>query len=199
MLSGECHNTSLIISQHWFRQWLGAIRQQAIYLSQCWPRSLLPYGITRPQWVNLTDFFKWLTSRQKSTVISLIIISFSLISWRIELILCEFCWANYTEYHVCMNALKGNWMCISYALILSNIFWNRMPYNWPKHWIRFENENVYQLRICWQHTSIPWSLESGSENYYFMRFYLANSTLFIHLFPEHAFHPGAHFTNMDLF
>ena len=23
------------------------------YLSQCWPRSLLPYGITRPQWVNL--------------------------------------------------------------------------------------------------------------------------------------------------
>ena len=24
------------------------------YLSQCWPRSLLPYGVTRPQWVNLT-------------------------------------------------------------------------------------------------------------------------------------------------
>ena len=22
------------------------------YLSQCWPRSLSPYGITRPQWVN---------------------------------------------------------------------------------------------------------------------------------------------------
>ena len=22
------------------------------YLSQCWPRSVLPYGITRPQWVN---------------------------------------------------------------------------------------------------------------------------------------------------
>ena len=32
------------------------------YLSQCWPRSLSPYGITRPQWVNTpqltaTDFF----------------------------------------------------------------------------------------------------------------------------------------------
>ena len=25
------------------------------YLSQCWPRSLLPYGVTRPQWVK---FFK---------------------------------------------------------------------------------------------------------------------------------------------
>ena len=23
------------------------------YLSQCWPRSLPPYGVTRPQWVNL--------------------------------------------------------------------------------------------------------------------------------------------------
>ena len=22
------------------------------YLSQCWPRSLLPYSVTRPQWVN---------------------------------------------------------------------------------------------------------------------------------------------------
>ena len=24
------------------------------YLSQCWPRSLSPYGVTRPQWVKLT-------------------------------------------------------------------------------------------------------------------------------------------------
>ena len=29
-LPGECLWTSLMISQHWFRQWLGAIRQQAI-------------------------------------------------------------------------------------------------------------------------------------------------------------------------
>ena len=27
---GEGHKTSLIISQHWFRHWLGAVRQQAI-------------------------------------------------------------------------------------------------------------------------------------------------------------------------
>ena len=26
------------------------------YLSQCWPRSVLPYGVTRPQWVNLVKF-----------------------------------------------------------------------------------------------------------------------------------------------
>ena len=24
------------------------------YLSQCWPRSLSPYGVTRPQWVNVS-------------------------------------------------------------------------------------------------------------------------------------------------
>ena len=23
------------------------------YLSQCWPRSLLPYGVTRPQWIDI--------------------------------------------------------------------------------------------------------------------------------------------------
>ena len=28
--SDECHKTVLMISQHWFRQWLGAVRQQAI-------------------------------------------------------------------------------------------------------------------------------------------------------------------------
>ena len=32
------------------------------YLSQCWPRSMSPYGITRPQWVNWTnvDQVQWI-------------------------------------------------------------------------------------------------------------------------------------------
>ena len=38
--SDECHSTSLMISQHWIRWCLHAIR------------SLWPYDITRPQWVN---------------------------------------------------------------------------------------------------------------------------------------------------
>ena len=29
------------------------------YLSQCWPRSLLPYGIIRPQWVKAEHFLRW--------------------------------------------------------------------------------------------------------------------------------------------
>ena len=30
------------------------------YLSQCWPRSLSPYGVTRPQWVLNPSMHKWL-------------------------------------------------------------------------------------------------------------------------------------------
>ena len=29
------------------------------YLSQCWPRSQSPYGVTRPQWVNLSLYILW--------------------------------------------------------------------------------------------------------------------------------------------
>ena len=39
----NCPNMNII--QHWCHQ---AISH---YLSQCWLRSLLPYGVTRPQWV----------------------------------------------------------------------------------------------------------------------------------------------------
>ena len=31
------------------------------YLTQCWPRYLLPYGVTRPQWVNFSgQIFMWI-------------------------------------------------------------------------------------------------------------------------------------------
>ena len=29
------------------------------YLSQCWPRSLSPYGVTRPQWFNNSPYVHW--------------------------------------------------------------------------------------------------------------------------------------------
>ena len=35
--SDECHNTLLMISQHWFRWWLGAVNQQAITWSNVDP------------------------------------------------------------------------------------------------------------------------------------------------------------------
>ena len=36
------------------------------YLSQCWPRSLTPYGVTRPQWVYWYNYRTWLCRIQCS-------------------------------------------------------------------------------------------------------------------------------------
>ena len=47
----ECHSTLLMISQHWFRQWLVAVRQQAITWANGDRDLLSPQGIARPNWV----------------------------------------------------------------------------------------------------------------------------------------------------
>ena len=38
--------STLVQGMAWCRQ------ATSHYLSQCWPRSMMPYGLTRPQWVN---------------------------------------------------------------------------------------------------------------------------------------------------
>ena len=43
--------STLVHVTAWYRQ------ATSHYLSQCWSRSLSPYGITRPQWVNTTMLF----------------------------------------------------------------------------------------------------------------------------------------------
>ena len=43
------------------------------YLSQCWPRSLSPYGVTRPQWVKSHQ--GWVTHTHIYTVNSLILVA----------------------------------------------------------------------------------------------------------------------------
>ena len=40
------------------------------YLSQCWPRSLSPFGITKPQWVNFTQAQEVSASQQAYLVIA---------------------------------------------------------------------------------------------------------------------------------
>ena len=42
-------STTLVQVMAWCRQ------ATSHYLSQCWPRSLLPYGVTRPQWVKYME------------------------------------------------------------------------------------------------------------------------------------------------
>ena len=43
---GKCHRTSLMINQHWYRQWLGTVWQQAIIWTNNDP------DLIKPQWVN---------------------------------------------------------------------------------------------------------------------------------------------------
>ena len=38
------------------------------YLSQCWPRSLSPHGVTRPQWINSTPAGSYYSLRHHRTV-----------------------------------------------------------------------------------------------------------------------------------
>ena len=45
----------LTISQHCFRYLLDAEQAPSHYLNQYWPWSIMPFGIIRPQWVNLSD------------------------------------------------------------------------------------------------------------------------------------------------
>ena len=45
--------STLVQVMAWYRQ------ATSHFLSQCWPRSLPPYGVTRPQWVNLSLFLDY--------------------------------------------------------------------------------------------------------------------------------------------
>ena len=57
--SDEPYNTSLMISQHITLAQGMAWRHQATTshkLNQCWPSSVMPYGTTRPWWVNNLSF-----------------------------------------------------------------------------------------------------------------------------------------------
>ena len=49
----------LTISQHWFRQCLGAKQATSNYLNQCWPSSLTHIWGTRGRWVNNQRLFPW--------------------------------------------------------------------------------------------------------------------------------------------
>ena len=50
-MSVDCDDQSTLVQvMAWCRQ------ATSHYLSQCWPRSLSPYGVTSPQWVKITRF-----------------------------------------------------------------------------------------------------------------------------------------------
>ena len=53
--------SALVLVMAWYCQ------ATSHYLSQCWPRSLSPYGVTRPQWIKFTfrsPRGQWVNSQQ---------------------------------------------------------------------------------------------------------------------------------------
>ena len=74
-LMRECHRWwHLMISQHWFWWWLGAIRQQTSHnLSQCWPR--LCHYMASLGYNNLTPWYMYLKiGNIKTTIIFLTVV-----------------------------------------------------------------------------------------------------------------------------
>ena len=95
-LSGEFHRSQLMSHQLWFLVITLYHQSTSHYLHQCWPRFLLPYVLTRPQWVkrlylsfdtNVIVYSLKLTIRQKMVelvvklfVFILVFVSISLLS-----------------------------------------------------------------------------------------------------------------------
>ena len=53
-LDHTCNKSTMVQVTAWCRQ------ATSHYLSQCWPRSMSPYGVTRPQWLkNKSYLFLW--------------------------------------------------------------------------------------------------------------------------------------------
>ena len=52
LLSGECHRTWLIKKPTFVQLMTSCNQATSHYLIQYWPKSMLPYSVTRPQWLN---------------------------------------------------------------------------------------------------------------------------------------------------
>ena len=55
-------NSTLVQVMAWCRQ------ATSHYLSQCWPSSMSPYGVTKPQWVNII-FMAWCSKSRSITLL----------------------------------------------------------------------------------------------------------------------------------
>ena len=71
LLPDECHITALMRSQQLtFVQVIAWCHQETShYLSQCWPKPMSPYGITRPPWVNRLTSLRPEQNRHHGTIL----------------------------------------------------------------------------------------------------------------------------------
>ena len=74
------------------------------YLSQCWPRSLAPYGVTRPQWVKFSGWMSNFIRQQTRSVITYQCFKLSA-SFFLTLIVA---WWRHRAIWIWINIISGN-------------------------------------------------------------------------------------------
>ena len=104
LLSYECHKEPFMMkSQHWFR----CHQATSHYLNQCWHRSMSPYAVTRPQWVNTYEAWKFYTEIRtvwkiiryhNSFRILATKILFYKLNWEVYFWWCKTCFLNYEQH-----------------------------------------------------------------------------------------------------
>ena len=89
------------------------------YLSQCWPSSMSPYGITRPQWVNVTPIIIFQSSLR---------FRFFLIA-AIRIPLCQMSATANTHYDPAMSIISQIPPCWNWLRIVV-VWFNRVIFSW---------------------------------------------------------------------
>ena len=159
--SDECHKTLLMISQHCCH-----------YLSQWWPRSLSPYGVTRPQWVkvrcnshctHVSDFGEQLIFTDVTdflTFVIFILLHLSIIRSQVSLL---------TLFRV-----SGQW--INFKCIHFQITAQCFRFSWlipPRLWIGVVHANnsyseswvwLHWKTVAWQAYQLHPKFNSNTEN-----------------------------------
>ena len=81
------------------------------YLNQCWPRSLPPFGVTRPQWVNwnIRKKFQWNSNRNSNLFIeenaleNVVCEMASILSWPRCVNICQYSYLPWSAYRTSYN------------------------------------------------------------------------------------------------
>ena len=74
LVRGEWLRSPWMISQHFFQVMACCCQSTSNYMSQCWPRPMLPFGVTRVQWIKWTElitFHKFLLKQSMLNLFSL--------------------------------------------------------------------------------------------------------------------------------
>ena len=144
LLSWKCHTNPLMVGQHWFRYWLGLVRQQAITWANVDPKRchrMVSWNFTWCMW-----WAPMLTCRQRNAQ---------------KQTLGKFCLqyddCHFRKMHLNMSSAKYQPFCWGLNVFMH---WGRLTYcglmtpygdrDLGQHWLR-------QWLVAWRHQAITWT------------------------------------------